>query len=317
MLRPALAGGPANADGTRGGRPSGDPVIGPFSEASPPSWPDGIPAAEGSRRGPENCARFVAPSCSRKTPDISTCSTAFTCSFTHSEWRRATNSAALCLVAATFFLSGSCDGCDPCFVGPLCDDNSFQDASVDAASDAAVDSGVDTDTGNCDPAIYGTVWDDAISGLSWQNFSSDTCVPALRSWRGAMEYCNTLLLAGNDDWRLPTVDEFRSLIRGCAATITGGPCGVNNSCLDSKCWDWAECGCSYMGGPGTGGCYWDQALAGSCQPYWSACPVDDSGGNNEHWAANFQYGNVFPGGFQRFFVRCVRPLGPRSVRLNP
>lgn len=52
----------------------------------------------------------------------------------------------------------------------------------------------------------GTVTDNA-SGLMWQQiYSNET-----KTWGNAISYCESLSLAGHDDWRLPNIKELRSL----------------------------------------------------------------------------------------------------------
>jgi hypothetical protein len=64
----------------------------------------------------------------------------------------------------------------------------------------------------------------AATKLEWMN------PPGTSDVAGALAYCDALVLGGHDDWRLPTIDELRSLIRGCANTVTGGPCGASDTC---------------------------------------------------------------------------------------
>lgn len=52
--------------------------------------------------------------------------------------------------------------------------------------------------------------DDSTTHLSWQDstYSSDANI----SWSDAQNYCSTLELGGYSDWRLPTVNELRSIV---------------------------------------------------------------------------------------------------------
>ena len=52
----------------------------------------------------------------------------------------------------------------------------------------------------------GTVTDSG-TGLTWQRVEVDTSM----TWEDAIVYCETLTLAGHDDWRLPNVKELRSI----------------------------------------------------------------------------------------------------------
>ena len=53
----------------------------------------------------------------------------------------------------------------------------------------------------------------------------------------AHAYCDQLFLAAFDDWRVPAIDELRSLVRGCSATVTDGACPVTANCVE---WAWLE-----------------------------------------------------------------------------
>jgi len=46
---------------------------------------------------------------------------------------------------------------------------------------------------------------DSDTGLLWQDYHK------YGNWEGAIDYCNNLVLAGYDDWRLPTIDELEVL----------------------------------------------------------------------------------------------------------
>jgi hypothetical protein len=52
----------------------------------------------------------------------------------------------------------------------------------------------------------GTVSDRA-TGKMWQQGEG-----GFMSWRDAVIYCDKLSLGGHDDWRLPTIDELRTLL---------------------------------------------------------------------------------------------------------
>ena len=45
-------------------------------------------------------------------------------------------------------------------------------------------------------------------------------------------YCANLVLAGHDDWRLPTIDELRTLVRGISTIEPGGKCPTSESCTN-------------------------------------------------------------------------------------
>jgi len=158
--------------------------------------------------------------------------------------------------------------------------------------------------GACEGCSSGTneeTWEDDTSGTSlvWQNPAAD----APLGWDAAVSYCDDLIWAGHEDWRLPSISELRSLIRGCPATETGGACGIADGCLDSSCSGVDCAGCADMGGPGPEGCYWEAELMGPCSTYWS------SSDHSQHaffvWFSIGAVLHVVKGELN--YLRCVRP----------
>jgi len=171
----------------------------------------------------------------------------------------------------------------------------------DGADDAGDDTAGDDDAADDD--VSGGTWTDSSSGLTWQ------IVPTSGDWLdlpSAGSNCEGLILGGFSDWRLPTISEFRSLIRGCDATMTGGTCGVTDGCLsDTECSNDSCGGCDHLAGPGSGGAYWPAEMTGRIDDfYWSSSPVTDYEGYE--WCVNFSYGFVENlAGYA--LARCVRP----------
>ncbi|MDI7267546.1 MAG: DUF1566 domain-containing protein [Myxococcota bacterium] len=151
----------------------------------------------------------------------------------------------------------------------------------------------------CDGGRY-----DAASRLCWQ----DPPPEQRYTWQQAIDYCAGLSLGGHGagEWRLPTIAELRSLIRGCARTQAGGSCPVGDSCLGSGCWTSEACtSCESLRGPGTGGCYWPAGLGGACSGYWSSS--SSAGSASDAWPVNFHYGYVYNHvKANTYYVRCVR-----------
>lgn len=168
-------------------------------------------------------------------------------------------------------------------------------AIAQAAKKAAVD------------ARAAKTWKDFKSGLTWQI----TPTGGEMSWSEAKTHCAGLSLEGGG-WRLPTISELRSLIRGCPRAVTDGSCEVTDSCLTlDDCWSAAGCmGCSQRVDPAKDGCYWPDSMrwpdsAQGCGYYWSSSPVKDPG--YLAWFVSFGYGSVryhevYPGRL----ARCVR-----------
>jgi hypothetical protein len=159
----------------------------------------------------------------------------------------------------------------------------------------------DDATDDDDDDSGGDVWTDSSSGLMWQN-ASDCCY----TWAEAKNYCQNLNWGGFSDWRLPTISELRSLIRGCPGTVTGGACGVTDGCTDSDCWNDPCVGCDSLEGPGEGGAYWPDGMSGEISWYWSSSPVADF--DDGAWRVGFYNGRVYASYvyYDGYYARCVR-----------
>jgi len=129
-------------------------------------------------------------------------------------------------------------------------------------------------------------------------------------WGDAVTYCQDLTLSGGG-WHLPTISELRTLIRGCAATQTGGSCGVTDNCMDSGCRSDSCDGCSGSG-PGANGCFWPSQFNGFCNPgcYWSSSAAAGQHPGHGWWQVCFDNGGIiFYGCYTNNDVgnvRCVR-----------
>ena len=167
-------------------------------------------------------------------------------------------------------------------------------ATPDSIPDSVKENGTDIE-----------MWADPSTGLVWQALPSDENM----TWQEAKDYCDTLVLAGHDDWRLPAISELRSLIRGCAGTETNGPCKVTDKCLDWKaCRGAYSCkGCGQNKGPATG-CYWPDGMQGKCAIYWSSSSV--SSNEDDAWNVHFDTGEInSQAKVYHNPVRCVRSGG--------
>jgi hypothetical protein len=151
-------------------------------------------------------------------------------------------------------------------------------------------------------------WYDSTSNLSWQVTPS-----TYMDWQSAVDYCEGLTLCGRDSWRLPTISELRSLIRGCAATQTGGNCGATDSCYNYSCAAPYTCnGCTEGAGPAAG-YYWPAEIKGVREierggGEWSSSSFHLTENNTDDaWIVNFGSGIIAYG--ERTIkedARCVR-----------
>lgn len=173
--------------------------------------------------------------------------------------------------------------------------------SACGAGSPAIGGGTDPIAAEASPkgsAPSGTAtWIDPATGLEWQVEPAGETM----GWEAAKEHC----AARGEGWRLPTVSELRSLIRGCPRTQTGGSCEVTDRCLP-----WSRCrnddcgGCDPRNGPDDA-CFWPGELAGTCIWYWSSSPDEDR--PLSAWYVFFGDGSVNVNGvLGEIHVRCVR-----------
>ncbi len=194
------------------------------------------------------------------------------------------------------------------------DDDDSSDASND--DDADDDNDTDDDTDNDDDDVMDddadddtqaecNTWTDAASGLTWTTDPVETS-SAVLGWSEATDYCESLVCDGHDDWRLPTISELRSLVRGCSSTEYGGSCAVTDDCLyGDDCFVNGCSGCGTGNGPHEG-CYWPDEMTGECPILWSSSPLPP--GVESHWyVALWQAGlGTSVEGFSVSDARCAR-----------
>ena len=62
------------------------------------------------------------------------------------------------------------------------------------------------------------------------------------SWNDAKAYCSNLNEGGHKDWRLPNIDEVKSLVRNCPNTQLLCKVSEKNDCLSKYCNENCSCG---------------------------------------------------------------------------
>lgn len=155
--------------------------------------------------------------------------------------------------------------------------------------------------------IGGGMYFDYANHLAWENIPKNYKV----LWSVAKNYCLNLVVYGYDDWRMPTISELRTLIRGCSETETDGECEVTDNCATVNCFDESTCSESCPQGLGPAEpnvCYWLTDLGGECNPdiqFWSFSTADDYNA----WMVDFDRASVYLGDYTyNAAIRCVRAM---------
>ena len=114
----------------------------------------------------------------------------------------------------------------------------------------------------------------------------------------ASSFCNSLSVCGYSDWKLPSVDQLRTLFKNCSKTQTGGACRVSNRCMAASCAD-SQCSCAFTVTDG----YYSKLGDPASLSLWSR---SKSSKNITYWMANF--GNASLESIEPFDseFRCVR-----------
>lgn len=154
----------------------------------------------------------------------------------------------------------------------------------------------------CEETLECVAWCDRLAGLCWNQEVQQL------NFASAEAYCDSGTWAGAS-WRLPTVDEWIGVLRGCNNGTEGNEfvvsgCRIYGDTL-TTC---AECEQNQGPDIGSGGCYWVPDLEGPCEDgmgYWSSTP--SMGGV---WIAHIRSGFMSAFGVLQFVVntRCVTEL---------
>lgn len=175
-----------------------------------------------------------------------------------------------------------------------------------------------------------TVLDNA-TGLMWQKGVVET----KEDWEFSNKYCENLDIDGYSNWRLPTINELRTLIKGCSTSETGGSCNVADDCNSSICKDSGKtsiyeknfvrkCYCPEK----SDSCFWNNQVWGSkCVQLISSvektfikeshsrkvninAQIFESGSNNGwYWYISFHTAFFnYAKNFEDYHFKCVRDI---------
>ena len=150
------------------------------------------------------------------------------------------------------------------------------------------------------------------TGDEWSKITSKNY-----DWSAAKRYCEKLSEGGHNDWKLPTIDQLRTLIKD-RETSSKGACKVTEKCSSFKeCFSTEACAESCRNGyceeyPGSYSVFSDTSSL------WSSTLISDKkncdkkeGNCPKAWAVNFSIGHIE--GYDnktstkdKYPVRCVR-----------
>lgn len=147
-----------------------------------------------------------------------------------------------------------------------------------------------------------------IEGLQWSEKASKTM-----NWGEAVIYCENLNEDDHNDWRLPNIDELRTLIKNCQGSQSGTSCAVSdpNHLASNDMSD--DCHCEDK--ENNGGYY---SKLGDDDKVWLWSSSTLSGNSGSAYSYSFAWGVNFKGMLvtNRYkasetnenYVRCVRNL---------
>ena len=77
-----------------------------------------------------------------------------------------------------------------------------------------------------------------VGNLIWSDRSEDAM-----NWNEAVDHCKYLIEGGYSDWRLPNIDELRTIITNCPLTEIDGDCAISEKhhCLSDNCIEYCSC----------------------------------------------------------------------------
>ena len=131
-----------------------------------------------------------------------------------------------------------------------------------------------------------------IGSLYWSKRSRNEM-----NWNSAKQYCENLTEGGYSDWRLPNIDELRTLIKNHSGTQSGGSCPISEK-AGKLAWIDRTSDCDGRDGSSF-------SKLGDTGWFWSSSVR--SGYSSLRWYVNFGYGGVDGNSVEgNLYVRCVR-----------
>jgi hypothetical protein len=152
--------------------------------------------------------------------------------------------------------------------------------------------------------------------LMWYKDNTEDITTAIQSitFENAKKYCENLDYAGFKDWRLPTIDELRTIVENYSDIESNGRCQVSEKCNEISC---LKKGAKNSSDNICGElldkeqqCFWNKIWGNKyCGEFWSSTKVKVVDGTKMNWLLDFSYPAIFykmTSGSERAYVRCVR-----------
>ena len=131
-----------------------------------------------------------------------------------------------------------------------------------------------------------------IGSLIWSDPSANEM-----NWSSTKQYCEDLTEGGYTDWRLPNIDELRTLIQNHSGTQTGGTCKISEK-AGKLAWSDRTRDCNGRDGS-------NFSKLGDTDWFWSSSTRSDY--TNSAWYVGFKNGDVLNDyKSNSYYVRCVR-----------
>lgn len=128
-------------------------------------------------------------------------------------------------------------------------------------------------------------------------------VSPMVNWNEAVDYCYNLREGGFDDWKVPDIDELRSLFVDCPATKIGGECQISEKDGKLSIKDYTDAckGCEIQD--------YGKFVGEKIGWYFSSSDFNGS----QHWAMMLGTGTLDVGEpSDRGYVQCVRIKNPKK-----
>ena len=150
----------------------------------------------------------------------------------------------------------------------------------------------------CSPETGDAVCIDPEHLLIWSSLATEK-----KDWSDAGIYCENLEEDGYTDWKLPTIDELRTLIQNCEQTQYGGDCLVSDPDYLAGNYNDGNCACDQ----GMLGGYYSMLGDNNDINLWSSSTSIETDGTDKAWLVGFWQAAVTNSDKgDSNHVRCVR-----------